>query len=60
METTSEKVMKIIRKGETVQQCVNAARMAKEAGFHVSATFIYALPGETTADRVEAVRSARS
>ena len=32
------------QKGETVAQCIEAVKMAKEIGFHVSATFIYALP----------------
>ena len=59
METASEEVMKIVKKGETVSQCVDAVKMAKKAGFHVSATFIYGLPGETHANRMEAVRLSR-
>lgn len=52
LETASERIMKTIQKGETVAQCIAAVRMAKEIGFHVSATFIYALPGETHEDRM--------
>src|SRR5208283_2874626 len=52
LETSSETVMKTVKKGETVAQCVNAVKLAKEAGFHVSATFIYSLPGETHQDRM--------
>lgn len=59
LETASERIMKIIKKGETVAQCVAAVRMAKEAGLHVSATFIYALPTETHEDRVNCVRLSR-
>jgi len=56
IETASDRIMKIIKKGETVAECKEAVRMAKEIGFHVSATFIYALPGETHQDRMDCVR----
>ena len=59
LETASEEIMKAIKKGETVAQCVEAVRMAKKIGFHVSATFIYGLPGETHRDRMECVRLSR-
>ena len=55
LETASEKLMKLIQKGETVEQCKRAVRMAKHIGFHVSATFIYGLPGETFKDRMRSV-----
>jgi anaerobic magnesium-protoporphyrin IX monomethyl ester cyclase len=55
LETASEEIMKTIKKGETVAECSEAVRMAKEIGFHVSATFIYALPGETRQDRINCV-----
>lgn len=56
IETASDRIMKIIQKGETVAECAEAVRMSKEIGFHVSATFIYALPGETHQDRMDCVR----
>ena len=56
LETASEELMKTVKKGETVAQCVEAVRMAKDIGFHVSATFIYSLPGETHKDRMDCVR----
>lgn len=56
LETASEEIMKTVKKGETVAQCVEAVKMAKEIGFHVSATFIYSLPGETHKDRMDCVR----
>jgi radical SAM superfamily enzyme YgiQ (UPF0313 family) len=59
LETASDKIMQTIKKGETVAQCKEAVRMAKEIGFHVSATFIYALPGETHQDRLDCVQLSR-
>lgn len=56
LETSSEQLMKVVKKGETVAQCVEAAKMAKKVGFHVSATFIYGLPGETHDDRINCVK----
>lgn len=56
LETASEDIMKTIKKNETVAQCIDAVRMAKETGFHVSATFIYALPGEKHKDRMACVK----
>ncbi len=59
LETASERLMKVVKKGETVAQCVDAVKMAKKIGFHVSATFIYALPGETHQDRMDCVGLSR-
>ena len=56
LETASERLMKIIKKGETVEQCIEAVRMAKLIGFHVSATFIYGLPTETHEDRMSCIK----
>ncbi len=56
LETSSDRIMKIIKKGESVQQCIEAVRMAKNIGFHVSATFMYALPTETFQDRMNCVK----
>ncbi len=60
IETASDKIMETIKKGETVAQCSEAVRMAKEIGFHVSATFIYALPGETHKDRMDCVKMSKA
>lgn len=59
LETASERIMRVIKKGETVAKCVEAVKMAKEIGFHVSATFIYALPTETHEDRMACARLSR-
>ncbi|MCK9614368.1 MAG: B12-binding domain-containing radical SAM protein [Candidatus Omnitrophica bacterium] len=56
IETSNEEIMKIIKKNETVTQCVDAAKLAKKIGFHVSATFIYGLPKETREDRLNCVK----
>lgn len=56
LETASEKIMKFIKKDETVAQCVEAVKMAKSIGFNVSATFIYGLPGETHNDRMNCLK----
>jgi anaerobic magnesium-protoporphyrin IX monomethyl ester cyclase len=56
LETASEDLMKVLQKGETVAQCRDSVRVVKELGFVVNATFIYALPGETHADRMNCAR----
>lgn len=55
METVNPEIMKTIKKGETVEDCINAVKIAKKIGYHVSATFIYALPGDTHKDRMDCV-----
>jgi len=59
LETASEALMKIVKKGETVQQCIHAVQLAREIGFHVSATFIFGLPTETHQDRLDAILLAK-
>jgi len=59
METASEEIMKVIKKDETVAECVAAVKMAKDIGYHVSATFIYGLPGDSHENRMECVRMSR-
>jgi anaerobic magnesium-protoporphyrin IX monomethyl ester cyclase len=55
IETASNRLLKLIKKGETIEQIINAVEIAKRIGFHVSATFIYALPTETHKDRMESL-----
>lgn len=59
IETSSNSIMEAIKKGETVEQVIAGVKMAKEIGFHVSATFIYALPGETYEDRMNCVKMSK-
>src|SRR3990172_1668734 len=55
VETASENLMKLINKAETVQENIDAIKMAKEMGFAVEATFIYGFPTETFDDRFNAL-----
>ena len=56
LETASEKIMKIIKKGETVAQCINAVKTVKKLGFNVGATFVFGLPGDTHKERMNCLR----
>lgn len=56
IETASESLMKSINKGETVKQVIDAIKLAKSIGFHVSANFIFGLPEETHKDRMDAIK----
>ena len=58
METGSERVMQVINKKETVQECYEAVQLARRVGFHVTATFMMGLPTETHAERMQSVRHA--
>ena len=51
IETGSERVAKIIKKGETVEENCNAVYLSKKYGLSVSATFIIGFPHETAKDR---------
>ena len=54
IETASDKLMALINKKETVQENIDAVKLAKEMGFTVEATFIYGFPTETFDDRFKA------
>lgn len=54
VETASERLMKLINKNETVQENIDAIRLAKQLGFGVEATFIFGFPTETFQDRLDA------
>ncbi len=58
IETGSEKIAKIIEKGETVDANIKAVKLAKECGLQVSATFIIGFPQETNEDRLLTVKLA--
>jgi len=59
METASERLMKIINKGETVEDNIKGVKLAKKFGFRVAATFIMGLPTEQREERLAAYRLAR-
>jgi len=56
IETASDKIMKLIKKNETVAQCIEAVRLAKKIGFHISATFIYGLPQDSHSHRMDCLK----
>lgn len=60
METGSEKVMKIIQKGETVEANIRAVMMLKKNGFSVNGFFVFGLPQETAQDRLKGYLLAKS
>ena len=51
IEVATDRLMKMIKKSETVEDCENAIRMSKEAGLDVACTFIFGWPTETAEDR---------
>jgi radical SAM superfamily enzyme YgiQ (UPF0313 family) len=52
-ETGSERLMKMIKKGETVQQIERGVRLAKQAGFTVGGQFIIGFPTETRRESLQ-------
>ncbi len=51
IETGSERLMKLINKGETVRDNIEAVKLLRKKGFFISAFFLFGLPGETKKDR---------
>jgi anaerobic magnesium-protoporphyrin IX monomethyl ester cyclase len=49
-ESGSQRIHEILGKGVTVEQCARAARMCKEVGITVNATFMIGSPTETRED----------
>ncbi|MBA4372539.1 MAG: hypothetical protein C0402_06710 [Thermodesulfovibrio sp.] len=60
LETCSEKLMKVINKGETVEEVISAIKRTAEKGMHAYTTIIFGLPTETREDRWAAIRKVRS
>lgn len=59
IETASERLMKLIKKGETLEQIIAGIRLAQKYGFSISATFILGLPTETKQERRAAYKLAK-
>lgn len=59
IESASDRLLKILKKGESVEDCRRAVKMAKDIGFIVGATFIYGIPGETHKERMDCVDLAK-
>jgi radical SAM superfamily enzyme YgiQ (UPF0313 family) len=60
METGSERLAKIIVKGETVADHIDAVKRCQKAGFETSLFMIFGLPTETAAEREETFRLVQS
>ncbi len=60
METGSERLAKIIVKGETVADHIDAVKRCQKAGFETSLFMIFGLPTEITKDREETFRLVQS
>jgi len=60
METGVERLMKIVDKGETVQEVIDAVYRAEEVGIAIGTTIIFGLPTETRDDRYETMKLVKS
>lgn len=58
LETASERLITLLKKGETVKDNVAGVKRLKAAGFKVAGTFILGLPTETREERWQAYRLA--
>jgi anaerobic magnesium-protoporphyrin IX monomethyl ester cyclase len=56
LETGSERLMKLIDKGETVAEVAEAVKMTARHGLAAATTIIFGLPSETREDRRQGVR----
>lgn len=52
-ETTSERLMKVLNKGESPEANIRAIKMAHEVGIKASTTFIFGIPTETRKERLK-------
>jgi len=59
IESASQKLLNLIKKGITPEQARKAVKWAKEAGLECRATFILGLPTETRADSLATIRFAK-
>ncbi|MDO8426929.1 MAG: radical SAM protein [Deltaproteobacteria bacterium] len=59
VEAGNDKVLKILKKGETMEQIEGAIKTSCELGFEVSLFFVYGTPGETIGDIEDSIRIAK-
>lgn len=59
LETASERLMKIINKGERVEDNIRAARLIKSMGLNIAGAFILGLPTETRQERWQSYHLAK-
>ncbi len=55
-QTGSDRLLKIINRGHTVDDIINATEALTRAGFRVDLDFIFGLPGETREDLEETIQ----
>ena len=60
IESGSQKVLDIMKKGKQLSKIVEKVYLCKKAGFKVSSSFLFGTPGETLADMEETIRFAVS
>ena len=58
VEAGNHKILKILRKGETIEQIENAIKLCCDMGFEISLFFVYGTPGETMCDIEDSIRIA--
>lgn len=58
VEAGNDRVLAILKKGETMAQIENAIALSCELGLEVSLFFVYGTPGETMADIEDSIRIA--
>lgn len=56
LETGCESLMRLIDKGESVKQVVEAIKKTEQKGIAAATTIIFGLPGETRKDRWDTIR----
>ncbi len=59
METGSERLMKILNKGETVKDNIVAVKLIQSMGFDVSCFFLFGIPSEIREERFETYHIAK-
>lgn len=57
-ESLNDKTLSLLKKGFTVQQCIDGIAQATDAGIITCASFMIGLPGETEADLRSTIRAA--
>ncbi|MCS7098374.1 MAG: B12-binding domain-containing radical SAM protein [Candidatus Methanomethyliaceae archaeon] len=59
IESGSERILKILKKGITLEQAKKAVKWAKEVGIEVVGSFIIGTPGETKEDVMKTIKFAK-
>ena len=59
IETGSERLMKMVKKDETLQDHIKAVKLLKQAKINISGSFILGLPTETREETIKTIRFAR-